>query len=54
MHCRRLFLLAGQSTASGGACEQAAIRITVFYGPTALGAKGLVAASRPMVVASTL
>jgi len=30
------------------------IRITVFYGPAALGAKGLAAASLPMVVASTL
>ena len=30
------------------------IRITVFYGPAALGAKGLVAANLPMVVASTL
>ena len=30
------------------------ICITVFYGPAALGAKGLAAASLPMVVASTL
>jgi hypothetical protein len=30
------------------------IRITVFYGPAALGAKGLVLASLPIVVASTL
>jgi hypothetical protein len=53
-HCPLFTVISGSLALQAALANRRLIRITVFYGPAALFAKGLAVASLPMVVASTL